>query len=310
MALLADVPARVGPLEASAAYRPASGPGAGGDFFDVFELADGRVVALIGDVSGHGQRALAQTAFIHYSLRTWMQDGFEPRQALYRASSALGSDLETSFVTALICVYDPHNSTLTWASAGHPLPLLVGAAVKLAPIMVAAAPPVGMGMSSGQRQTVVTLPKNVLVCLHTDGLNEAPTGEGERLGEDGLELLLQLHNTSQLDAEALLDAVAEVADTTNDDMAAVLLRAPDTAAAKCEIISEDLEVSLDDDLELVEQFAYAGGLSDSEVARALAAVSSERGPGTPALLRIFPRTHTFEVQGGALAENHFSPQQP
>jgi len=140
LAIMPEIPTSLASLTCSAAYRPSEVAG-GGDFFDAIELADGQAAIIIGDVSGHGRKAIQQTALIHYGLRALMREGLSPRIALKRSSEAFNEDLGDSFATLLVCLYNPKTATLTWASAGHPLPLVVG--TPFAPITVASSPPLG-----------------------------------------------------------------------------------------------------------------------------------------------------------------------
>ncbi len=77
-ALLPAMPEGLGGVAVSAAYRPADGPAAGGDFYDVFTLGEERVCVLLGDVSGHGRESVTQAALARYTLRTLLAAGHPP----------------------------------------------------------------------------------------------------------------------------------------------------------------------------------------------------------------------------------------
>jgi hypothetical protein len=220
-ALLPEVPAQIGRVAASVAYRPADGPGAGGDFYDVFELDGGGVGVVLGDVAGHGREALARTALLRYTLRAYVETGLEPRSAVRLAGETLEPNLGAGFATAAVAVYDPSAGTLTYSCAGHPPPILIGPSSHQ-PVTVCSAPPIGVGERTGIRQTTVALPAGSLACFFTDGLAEARVN-GELFGRERLQQLIVSLGASP-DAGELIEAIRAEVNHIPDDMAACLLR--------------------------------------------------------------------------------------
>jgi hypothetical protein len=208
----------------SAAYRPAAGPGAGGDFYDVFALEDGRIAIILGDVSGHGREALPHTALVRFTLRAYLEAGLSPRGAVQTAGDVLERQLGESFATAVVATYQPQERTLVYSCAGHPPPVVLGSRVgapHLASVTACSSPPLGVGRRTGTRQTVISLPGRARLCFHTDGVTESRVG-GELFGEARLvEAFAKLGPRAS--ASELLSNVAEQADRRPDDMAACVL---------------------------------------------------------------------------------------
>jgi len=240
--LLPRVPERMGDLAVSVAYRPAAGPAAGGDFYDVFELSGGRVGLFVGDVSGHGREALESTSSLRPALRGHLEAGLSPRAALEAAGRAAGIDPAGRFTTAVVAVHDPAPGALTYAQAGHPPPVLVGPGAH-EPVIGGGSPPIGVGLRTGTRQTTVPLPRGASACFVTDGLLEARAGN-TLLGREWLERVVSAFGPLD-SAEALLDRLFEAADVVSDDMTACLVRAVDGPSAPGPRI-EELELTEDD----------------------------------------------------------------
>lgn len=160
----------------------------GGDFYDVVELGDGAMLALVGDVAGKGAPAAALTARTRHTLVTAASlEGGDPRSGLDLVNAALQAedDLELCSVVAVVA----RGPDLTVVSAGHPLPLVVraGEATEIGETspMLGAAP-------AGQKWAVTTtrlLPGD-LVLLHTDGISDA-VGAVERFGDERLRAALR-----------------------------------------------------------------------------------------------------------------------
>ena len=239
-ALLPQVPGTVGALTTSVAYRPADGPGAGGDFYDVLALPDGRAGFILGDVSGHGRDALQQTAFMRYTLRAYLEAGLEPRVALQVAERAIGEQLGGDFATVLLAVHDPRTASLAYATAGHPAPIVVGGHDSFRSVIAGSSPPIGVAERTGLRQTRLPLMPGTTVCLYTDGLIEARTRDG-MLGTERLEQLVAELGAGAT-ASDLIDRVRDEASAVPDDMATCLL-SPTAGITTGNFRTELLEIS-------------------------------------------------------------------
>jgi hypothetical protein len=258
VALVPDVPAHLGGLGVSVAYRPADGPAAGGDFYDVFLLEPGKVVMILGDVSGHGHDAVSHAALTRYTLRAYMQAGLEPRAALALAGQVMADPGCGRFATVAVGVYREQEGTFTYASAGHPAPIILGRPVPSAS-EACCSPPIGWSAPTGRRQSTVSLPAGAAVCFFTDGLPEARASSDLLLGRERVqELLVALGPRPQ--AGELLEQVRATALSTPDDMAACVLRAQSSGSA-LPIHTEELEV----DLRRLQGDAVARFMADSLV---------------------------------------------
>ncbi len=243
-ALVPEVPERIGGLAVSVAYRPAEGPAAGGDFYDVLALDGERVAVILGDVAGHGHDALRQAALTRYTLRAFLKETGDPRQTLRLAGHALSEPGVEQLATVAVALFDAAHGTLTFALAGHPPPILTGAAAADAPAHCSS-PPLGCDLPTGRRQRTVNLPAGARACLFSDGLIEArcsPRGSRhpELLGRTRLvELVAELPPTAG--ARELLAAVRAEAAATPDDMAACILTSENDAPTPV-IDIEELEI--------------------------------------------------------------------
>jgi anti-sigma regulatory factor (Ser/Thr protein kinase) len=174
--------------ESDSYYRPARE--IGGDFYDFFELGDGRLGLVVRDASGKGVPAAMVMANTRSVLRTIAQgEGVAPGQVLAEANEILDPDIPPNmFVTCFYGVLDPSSSTFTYANAGHDLPYLHrnGDAEELR----ARGMPLGLmlRMSYEEKEVVVDAGESVL--FYSDGLVEAHDPEGEMFGFPRLRALV------------------------------------------------------------------------------------------------------------------------
>jgi hypothetical protein len=234
-AVVPEVPLQHDGLSVSVAYRAAEGPGGGGDFYDVFSPEPGKVAVVLGDVVGHGHEALTDAALMRYTLRAYLLAGLDPRATLALAGQVLTDPESERYVTVVIGVFDARSGELTYATAGHPMPIILGS---YEPPSICPCPAISCSLSTGRRQTKVSLQAGAKVCFFSDGLIEARIEEG-LLGRDRLSEILTQLGPRALAAD-LLQSIRAEAESCPDDMSACIAL-PRTAAVNTFSHAEELE---------------------------------------------------------------------
>ncbi|MDQ4142351.1 MAG: SpoIIE family protein phosphatase [Actinomycetota bacterium] len=168
-----------------AVYEAASSDSdVGGDFFDLFELPDSRVGLVVGDVSGKGAEAAAQTAMAKYMLRAFALRNAAPPSVLFHLNNALVQGLpEDRFTTVLYGLLDPGERRVQIALGGHPPALIYRAETKEVEIVEPEGSIIGAFEDQQFDSTLVQLEEGDVFLAFTDGLLET-RNEEELYGRD------------------------------------------------------------------------------------------------------------------------------
>jgi serine phosphatase RsbU (regulator of sigma subunit) len=220
------LPARPG-VALDAYYEPAEAELLiGGDWYDAFNLPDGRMGISIGDVTGHGVEAAAFMGSLRDALRTALYGDPDLARALDIADYLIGEEFpEERFATAVLSIFDPQTHTLSCASAGHPGPLLwVPSTGEVIDPFVSRGLPLGMRRFTRitQQTGTIELESGCVAVYFTDGLVEWHRDYVE--GEAALRqaLLDESVRTAPHPAKALRRAVVQ--GKHQDDIAVLVLR--------------------------------------------------------------------------------------
>jgi PAS domain S-box-containing protein len=172
---------RVPGIKLRAKYVPgATESEIGGDWYDAFLLPSGEVALSIGDVVGKGLPAAVAMVTARQAIRGAAFEGSSPKEVLQRVNVRLTHE-GGGMVTALYGIMDPVTLQFTFASAGHPSPLIGKADGSVEAVSVQG-PPLGIFPDCSYDQETLKLEGGSTLVLYTDGLIEfnRDVGEGER----------------------------------------------------------------------------------------------------------------------------------
>ena len=165
----------------SAFYLPART--VGGDFYDVMELPDGRIMVVTGDVTDKGVPAALVMASTHALLREAGPRLISPAAVLGRVNELLCTDIPAHmFVTCLVLVFDRDSGEVLLANAGHNLPFVRGRdGVRE---LRATGMPLGLMPESSYDEVRAVINPGEVLLLYSDGITEQHNDDGEMFGFD------------------------------------------------------------------------------------------------------------------------------
>jgi adenylate cyclase len=203
----------------------------GGDLYDGFALPDGRVVFLVGDVTGKGPAAALFMAVSKALAHSLLRRGDAPLDA---AMSALNDELADGGhavveVTMLCGIIDPASGSIDMVNAGHENPLLLRAGGSIEPVAMEGGLPLCTMPGYVYPLERLQLAPGDALAIITDGVREAQNAAGDFFGNARTHAALAGWRAGQPAATitaALVKAVRgfEAGNPASDDLTVMALR--------------------------------------------------------------------------------------
>ncbi|MEU7423397.1 PP2C family protein-serine/threonine phosphatase [Streptomyces sp. NPDC040750] len=224
-AQLTDLPSTAG-LALAARYLPAThGLNIGGDWYDAFPQPDGSVLAVIGDVTGHGLRAAVIMGQLRTALRAYAVDGNGPARILTLLHRMLRHQQPELYATCAIARFTPGAPDVVWAAAGHPPALVRDPGGEVRVLEAKPGIMLGVPVPYEYEEHSLELPAGSTLALYTDGLVERRSA-GIDAGIDRLARTLEALGATDLeDLDSAADSVLKpmLHDSEHDDDICLLL---------------------------------------------------------------------------------------
>jgi PAS domain S-box-containing protein len=143
----------------------------GGDWYDAFALADGRILISCGDVAGHGIDAAMLAVRFRQGIALLGIEHPDPADIVARLNrAAIARD--DGIATAVVALYDTVENSLTYAIAGHPPPVLAFRSGERR-FLETGGLPLGVTIDATWTSRTVALAPAATVVFYTDGITES-----------------------------------------------------------------------------------------------------------------------------------------
>jgi len=176
--------------EIAAAAQPCTS--VGGDFYDIISVGKNRYVFVMADVTGKGVPAALLVSTLHASLRAYIQSDTSLSELTHRLNNVVFENSPSErFITFFIMVLDCETHTITYVNAGHNFPYLVHPESREVVELEAGGLPLGMIDNVNYESKEISLGRNDVLALYTDGVTEAMDRSKEQYSEERLKQIIR-----------------------------------------------------------------------------------------------------------------------
>ncbi|MDQ2691888.1 MAG: SpoIIE family protein phosphatase [Chloroflexota bacterium] len=202
----------------------------GGDFYDIFMLDQDKLGVLIGDVADKGVPSAIFMARAHALIIAEADSATPPGEVLRMANRHITRlEKSTQFVTALYGVLDTRTGEFSYARAGHEPPLLLDSHGEVYRLPHKPGMALGLWERIALDEYSISLPKDSLLVLFTDGMTDCRNPKGEPFGLERVKLTMGglWNETAQSSCDRLFDTLMmyQSGSKQDDDVTLVAIHA-------------------------------------------------------------------------------------
>ena len=165
-----------------------------GDIVNIFKIADGLFLKVVGDISGHGIRSALCMSAVEISISNFIRkssrDKIEPHHLLNHLQTFLEDISTDHYMTCLVGVIDFNKHMIAYQTAGHPDFIIFSPSqglIEQASCKEKGGIPLGLvpGTVYTEADTqVISFPEDSIIFAYTDGLNDIQNKHGETAGDE------------------------------------------------------------------------------------------------------------------------------
>jgi sigma-B regulation protein RsbU (phosphoserine phosphatase) len=226
---------RTAGAEAFGRTRPANT--VGGDFYDIIQAADGRILIAVGDVAGKGSPAALLMALLLAIFRTLVDEEMDLARLVQRLNTQVSRHSPASrFITFFVAALEPASGRIHYVNAGHLPPMVWRSRTRTIERWTPGGMALGMFEHAAYESSEGMLDPGDLLVLYSDGVTEAEDAKGRPFEDAGLEAVVESYAGEQ--PEALADDVFRLVENHTkdsrilDDLTILILRRLASAPAR------------------------------------------------------------------------------